>query len=66
MKHTPGRATSLEASPMVQRIRYVGLDVSKERSAVALAEADGSLTEYGNIVTMRARSRVWWRRDMRG
>jgi transposase len=34
---------------MSQRIRYVGLDVSKERIAVAVAEADGSVVEYGEI-----------------
>jgi transposase len=34
---------------MSQRIRYVGLDVSKETIAVAAAEPDGSVVEYGEI-----------------
>ncbi|MGH7685522.1 MAG: IS110 family transposase [Candidatus Dormibacteria bacterium] len=34
---------------MTQRIRYVGLDVSKETIAVAVAEPDGSVVEYGSI-----------------
>lgn len=34
---------------MSQRIRYVGLDVSKATIAVAVAEPDGSVVEYGTI-----------------
>jgi transposase len=34
---------------MSQRIRYVGLDVSKQTIAVAVAEPDGSVVEYGDI-----------------
>jgi len=34
---------------MSQRIRYVGLDVSKETIAVAVAEPDGSVVGYGEI-----------------
>jgi transposase len=34
---------------MFQPIRYVGLDVSKETIAVAVAEPDGSVVEYGDI-----------------
>jgi hypothetical protein len=37
----------LEAGRMSQRIRYIGLDVSKE--TIAVAEADGSVVEYGDI-----------------
>jgi hypothetical protein len=34
---------------MSQPIRYVGLDVSKQTIAVAVAEPDGSVVEYGDI-----------------
>jgi transposase len=34
---------------MSQRIRYVGLDVCKETIAVAAAELDGSVVEYGEV-----------------
>jgi hypothetical protein len=34
---------------MFQPIRYVGLDVSKETIAVAVAEPDGTVVEYGDI-----------------
>jgi hypothetical protein len=34
---------------MSKRIRYVGLDVSKETIAVAVAEPDGSVVGYGEI-----------------
>jgi len=39
----------LEASPVPQRIRNVGLDVSKERIAVTVAEPDGSVVEFSDI-----------------
>lgn len=34
---------------MSERIRFVGLDVSKQTIAVAIAEADGSVVGYGSI-----------------
>jgi transposase len=34
---------------MSERIRFVGLDVSKQTIAVAIAEADGSVLEYGDV-----------------
>jgi len=34
---------------MSERIRFVGLDVSKQTIAVAIAEADGSVVRYGDI-----------------
>lgn len=34
---------------MSEPIRYVGLDVSKASIAVAVAEPDGSVVEYGSI-----------------
>jgi hypothetical protein len=46
---------------MFQPIRYVGLDVSKETIAVAVAEPDGSVVEYGDIPTTRARYGGWSR-----
>ncbi|MFI5287015.1 MAG: IS110 family transposase [Candidatus Dormibacteria bacterium] len=34
---------------MSERIRFVGLDVSKQPIAVAIAETDGSVLEYGDV-----------------
>ena len=39
----------VEAGPVSEPTRYLGLDVSKATVQVAVAEPDGSVTEYGSI-----------------
>jgi hypothetical protein len=39
----------VEADPMSERTRYLGLDVSKVTIQVAVAETDGTVAEYGSI-----------------
>ncbi len=39
----------MEADPLDERIRYLGLDVSKATIQVAVADTDGTVTEYGSM-----------------
>jgi hypothetical protein len=49
----------VEADPMSDGTRYLGLDVSKANIPVAVAESDGTVAESAASPTTRVRSGGW-------